>query len=128
MDVVSAEVCGTIEERFPEPADRLKAWFHEVAEQSHLIAQFGCPFGTLSTELEKRAQGTDRHATQLLQAPMMWAESQFRLMGRGDAPTLAIEMLAAYQGTAVLSHAFNDPALMEREADRVNAWIDSLAV
>ena len=115
-----------LEQQYDRPADRLKAWFHDVAQQAELISELGCPFGTLSTELEKRARGTDHHAAQLLQAPTDWATEQFRLMGCEDAEALGIEMLAAYQGTAVLTHAFKNPALILKEAGRVDAWIDSL--
>jgi hypothetical protein len=44
--------------------------------------------------------------------PLAWIEEQFRLMGRRDAHDLAIEFLASYQGTAVLTHALREPALL----------------
>jgi AcrR family transcriptional regulator len=125
---VSDLLLGTkvLDEGSQSPATRLKAWFRGVSGEAESIAQFGCPYGTLSTELEKRARGKDRHAAHLLQAPTDWAETQFREMGRVDAPDLAIQLLAAYQGTAVLAHVFGRPELLARETQRVENWIDSL--
>jgi TetR/AcrR family transcriptional repressor of nem operon len=108
------------------PAARLKAWFRELSAQAEPISRYGCSLGTLSTELEKRAHGADRHAAQLLQAPIDWAERQFREMGRKDAAELAIQLIAAYEGSTVLAHAFGSPDLMRREARRIDRWIDTL--
>ena len=47
-------------------------------------------------------------------------------MGRSDARDLAIQVIARYQGTALLTSAFRDPGLMEAEARRVAQWIDTL--
>ena len=58
--------------------------------------------------------------------PLAWTEEQFRLMGRRDAHELAVEFLASYQGTAVLTHALRDPALLANEGRRLERWIDSL--
>jgi TetR/AcrR family transcriptional regulator, transcriptional repressor for nem operon len=54
-------------------------------------------------------------------------EEQFRLMGRRDARDLAIALIAAYQGIALLTNTFRDPELMTREGRRLERWIDSLA-
>ena len=37
-------------------------------------------------------------------------------MGRPDARDLAVEVIARYQGTALLTSTFRDPGLMEGEA------------
>src|SRR5260221_288182 len=73
-------------------------------EQSEMYAQYGCPYRTLGSELAKRSQSSDSCAAELLQAPIDWAEMQFRAMGCLDAHALAIELIAAYQGTAVLTN------------------------
>jgi hypothetical protein len=62
-----------------------------------------------------------------MQIPLDWAEQQFRAMGRRDAPDLAVELVASYQGSAVLSNALGQPELMARQARRLERWIDVLA-
>ena len=48
-----------------------------LAEQRDTVAQYGCPYGTLSSELAKRADGTDP-----LAAPLM----QTQRLGRATVP------------------------------------------
>ena len=47
-------------------------------------------------------------------------------MGRRDAPDLAVELLASYQGSAVLTNALGQPELMARQARRLEKWIAAL--
>jgi len=130
--VVSARLAGletlfaALEQAHRTPTTRLKALFDELAGQSELVSQYGCPFGSLCSELEKRAHGADQHAAQLMQMPIDWAERQFREMGRANPRALAIQLIAAYQGAAVLTHALGSPDLMIGEARRVDRWLDSL--
>lgn len=49
-------------------------------------------------------------------------------MGRPDARDLAIELLAAYQGTAALTSTLGDAELLTRRGQRLQQWIDELAV
>jgi TetR/AcrR family transcriptional repressor of nem operon len=109
------------------PASRLKSMVEELAAQADMIAQYGCPHGSLCTELHKRSDGSDPASGRLLQTAVDWAERQFQQMGRSDARDLAIEMIVRYQGTAVLTQALGDPSLMKTEARRLGRWIDSIA-
>jgi TetR/AcrR family transcriptional regulator, transcriptional repressor for nem operon len=54
------------------------------------------------------------------------AEGQFRAMGREDAKELAVALIAAYEGIALLAATQRDPSLISVEGDRLNRWIDSL--
>jgi AcrR family transcriptional regulator len=116
-----------VERRHRSPKARLKALVRFLAEQADSTAQYGCPHGTLSTELAKQAEGPDSVSTPLMQIQLDWAEQQFRAMGRRDAHDLAIELLVGYQGSAVLTNALGQPDLMARQARRLERWIDGLA-
>ena len=48
-------------------------------------------------------------------------------MGRRDARDLAVALIAAYQGIALLTNTFRHPEFVVREARRLERWIDSLA-
>jgi TetR/AcrR family transcriptional regulator, transcriptional repressor for nem operon len=109
------------------PQARLKALVRELMSQRELVADYGCPLGSLCSELDKRADGLDRTCAELLQSPIDWAEQQFRSMGRRDARDLAVALIASYQGIALLTNTFRDPGLMTREGRRLERWIDSLA-
>ena len=114
-------------ERHRTPQARLKALVRELMSQREQVADYGCPLGSLCSELDKRADGLDRSCSDLLRLPVDWAERQFRTMGRRDARDLAVALIAAYQGIALLTNTFRDPELMTREGRRLERWIDSLA-
>jgi AcrR family transcriptional regulator len=116
---------AAIDGAYATPRERLKAVFGGLSQQSELIARYGCPRGSLCTELDKRADGPGITA-ELMRVPVDWAARQFQAMGRADGRDLAVEVVARYQGTALLANAFRDPALMDREAVRFAQWIDSL--
>ena len=122
----ASAMLAAIEDACETPRERLKALFGALGQQSDLIARYGCPHGSLCQELGKRADGGPV-AAELMREPVEWAERQFAAMGRSDARDLAIQVIARYQGTALLTSAFRDPGLMEAEARRVSQWIDSLA-
>ena len=113
-------------ERHRTPQARLKALIRELTAQSDLTAEYGCPMGSLCSELDKRADGLERTCAEMLQLPIDWAEQQFRQMGRRDARDLAVAMIASYQGIALLTNTFRDPELMVRECRRLERWVDSL--
>jgi hypothetical protein len=61
-----------------------------------------------------------------MRLPIEWAEGQFRSLGRPDAPDLAFDLLAAYEGSALLANTMHDPDVLSRAADRIAHWIDTL--
>ena len=108
------------------PRDRLKALFASLTEQAELIARHGCPHGSLCTELDKLPDGPGL-AAELMRVPVDWAERQFSALGRADARDLAVEVIARYQGSALLASTLRDPDLMARESVRVAAWLDTIS-
>ncbi|MEU2055950.1 TetR/AcrR family transcriptional regulator [Streptomyces bungoensis] len=111
----------------PDPAARLKALIEGWVGQRETAARFGCPFGTLATELDKRDDGLDLAAAQVMRALLDWVERQFGELGRPDARALAVELVAAYQGMSVLTNILRDPGLMAAQGARLTSWIDALA-
>ncbi|MGV4980828.1 TetR/AcrR family transcriptional regulator [Streptomyces sp. NRAIS4] len=111
----------------PDPAARLKALVAGWVDQRETAARFGCPFGTLATELDKRDDGLDRAAVKVMRALLDWVESQFAQLGRADAAALAVELVAAYQGMSVLTNTLRDPGLMAAQGERLQSWIDAIA-
>jgi TetR/AcrR family transcriptional repressor of nem operon len=108
------------------PKARLKAFVRMLADQGELTARYGCPQGSLCSELDKRDDESSRSCAQLIKLPIDWAERQFKAIGRRDAGELAVALQASYQGIALLTNTFRDPELMRREARRLERWIDSL--
>ncbi|MPZ94520.1 MAG: TetR family transcriptional regulator [Propionibacteriales bacterium] len=115
-----------LERRHRSPKARLKALMGVLAERADSTAQYGCPYGTLSSELAKQADGSHPLAAPLMQILLDWAEQQFRAIGRREAHDLAIELVSRYEGSAVLSNTLGQPELMARQARRLQRWIDAL--
>jgi TetR/AcrR family transcriptional repressor of nem operon len=114
-------------DRHRSPKARLKALVRALTDQRELAALYGCPHGTLCSELNKRGDDLDRAAATLMRLSIDWVEQQFRSMGRRDARDLAVAMIASYQGIMLLTNTFRQPELVVREARRLERWIDSLA-
>ncbi|MEU1431084.1 TetR/AcrR family transcriptional regulator [Nocardia sp. NPDC005746] len=122
----TAQEIITVLERIDAPASRLKALVRGWVEQRDVAARFGCPSGTLATELDKRADGLDRELADVMRGLLEWIDAQFAAMGRSDSRELAVALLAAYQGISLLTNTFRDPAMMAAEGARLERWIDSL--
>jgi TetR/AcrR family transcriptional regulator, transcriptional repressor for nem operon len=108
------------------PKSRLKALVGEFASQREVIALFGCPQGSLCSELDKRPGRPDFAFADLMRVPIEWAEEQFAALGRRDAHDLAVSLIASYEGSALLTNTFRDPGILAREARRLSRWIDGL--
>jgi AcrR family transcriptional regulator len=109
------------------PAGRLKALVGVLTSRRDRLASYGCPIGSLSSELDKREDAMRADAGIILTGLIDWAEVQFRAMGREDARELAVALIAAYEGIALIAATLRDPSLISVEGDRLNRWIDSLA-
>jgi TetR/AcrR family transcriptional repressor of nem operon len=114
-------------DRLPTPQERLKALVRGWVEQRDLTARYGCPTGTLASELDKRDDGLNGEIADVMRRLLDWAEGQFQEMGRSDARELAYALVAAYQGISLLTNTFRDPEIMATEGRRLERWIDSLA-
>jgi AcrR family transcriptional regulator len=117
---------AAIDAHHRSPKSRLKALVREFTGQSEMVAQHGCPMGSLCSELGKRVKQSSPVAAELMRLPIEWAEEQFRSLGRPDAHDLALDLMAAYEGRALLANTMSDPGVLSGAAQRLNRWIDSL--
>jgi TetR/AcrR family transcriptional regulator, transcriptional repressor for nem operon len=108
------------------PGNRLKGLLETRAEHSEDIARDGCPIGNLCTELGRREDDLGRSSSELLTLMINWARQQFEQLDQPHAEDLAIALLGAYEGAALLAHSLHDPQIIQREVRRLKAWIDSL--
>jgi AcrR family transcriptional regulator len=109
------------------PQARLKALAHGWVDVADTVAQYGCPLGSLCTELGKDSGDIAAPNGSLFEPIVDWMETQFRELGRRDKRDLAFELLARIQGAAVLAQAFRDPDILVRQTRITDRWIDSLS-
>jgi len=114
-------------DKLPEPRARILASIKAVADSREMVAQSGCPMGSLSQELHKEGGPLADKAAGMFSALLGWLEAQFRLLGMGEASSdHALHLVAALQGASLLTNAFNDPTLMLRETARLTKWVKTL--
>ncbi|HEU5469654.1 MAG TPA: TetR/AcrR family transcriptional regulator [Actinophytocola sp.] len=109
------------------PAERLTALVRRWEQMRDLVARYGCPFGTLTAELDRRDDGLDIEAARPIRRILEWMEIQLQNLGHRDARELATALFAGVQGGALLTSALRDPELMSGQVRHLERWIDTLA-
>lgn len=92
---------------------------------SKKIRSFGCPIGTLFSELAKLDHPGGSGARELFDLFRVWLRRRFEEMGRTeDADALAMHILARSQGAATLANAYPDEPFLEEEVAQMLVWLD----
>lgn len=106
------------------PIDRIQSFIQMLIANQAAITHYGCPVGTLCTELAKLQHASQAEANQLLTLFRTWLRRQFTLLGRTtDADELAMHLLARSQGIATLASAFHDEAFIQQEVRLMGDWL-----
>jgi len=115
-------------DRDPDPRARLKAFARGLAAGGDYTARYGCPHGTLCSELGKREDGPGRTSATLMSLFVDWAQQQFQLLGKDEreARELAVTLVSVFQGASLLANTFRDPALMAGQARQLEHWVDTV--
>jgi TetR/AcrR family transcriptional repressor of nem operon len=109
------------------PADRIRSFIHILIANRPDIKRYGCPVGTLCSELAKLNHAAQGEASQLFTLFRTWLRRQFTLLGReADADALALHLLARSQGVATLTNAFRDDAFIEKEVRQMCDWLTGM--
>jgi AcrR family transcriptional regulator len=109
-----------------EPADRIRSFIDILIANRADIKRYGCPVGTLCTELAKLGHAAQPAANGLFTLFRTWLRRQFVRLGRtADADTLAMHLLARSQGVATLASNFRDESFMRREVEQMHEWLSS---
>jgi AcrR family transcriptional regulator len=109
------------------PADRIRSFIHILIANRADIKRWGCPVGTLCSELAKLNHAAQGEANKLFTLFRTWLRRQFALLGRKDADALAMHVLARSQGVATLANAFHDEKFIRQEVEQMDAWLDAVA-
>lgn len=106
------------------PADRIRSFIHILIANQTKIKLYGCPVGTLCTELAKLNHRAQLEANKLFTLFRTWLRRQFTLLGRkADADKLAMHVLARSQGVATLANAFHDEKFINQEVTQMCDWL-----
>lgn len=109
-----------------QPAERIRSFINILITNQAKIMSFGCPVGTLTTELAKLNHASQQDANKLFSLFRVWLRQQFRLLGcEADADDLAMHLLARSQGIATLANAFHDEKFISQEVNQLHDWLNS---
>lgn len=111
-----------------EPAGRIRRFVHILLANRADIQSYGCPVGTLTTELAKLGHSSLGEASGLFTLFREWLRDQFALLGQEEnADALAMHVLALSQGVATLANAFRDEDFIRREVQQICDWVSTVA-
>lgn len=111
------------------PKQRIASFIRILLVNETKIRAYGCPIGTLFSELSKLGHAGEDGARRLFDLFRVWLRQQFHKMGRRhDADDLAMHILARSQGIATLANAYPDEDFLENEVRLMLAWLDAIPV
>lgn len=114
-------------DKLDSPRERLCAFIQMTSDNRKMLAKGGCPIGTLCTELCKEDGALAKRSAALFEQLLVWLKAQFAELGlRSDSQGLAVHLLSALEGIAVLAHSLNDPKIVVMETERLQGWIRAL--
>lgn len=106
------------------PAERIHSFINILIMNQSKITRYGCPVGTLCSELVKLNHKLQDNANELFTLFRNWLRKQFELLGHPKtADDLAMHLLARSQGIATLASAFHDAGFIDQEVQQLNEWL-----
>lgn len=115
------------EQAAKSPDDCIRSFIQMKVANRGAIKRFGCPVGTLCTELAKLSHPSQPGANAIFTLFRTWLTQQFKALGRAkDADALAMHLLAMSQGVSSLANAFNDEAFIRREVRLLEEWLEGV--
>ncbi|MHA7775695.1 TetR/AcrR family transcriptional regulator [Roseibium sp. M-1] len=112
-------------EALPDPRERILAFVVMTAGNSESLSRFGCPVGSLGTELGKQDQALRAELAAIFAGLLDWLTGEFRALGcsEGVSRQHAVHVLTVLQGASLLTHLFEDPAVIEGQVDDLTRYI-----
>lgn len=115
------------DQELPDPATRIGRYIDILITNQANIKHYGCPVGTLCSELAKLRHASKAEASALFTLFRDWLSQQFQLLGHHtDAESLAMHLIARGQGISTLANAFHDEAFLEQEVRQLHQWVQDL--
>lgn len=114
------------ERAIPDPRARLHALLDFVLSWQAVLADSGCPVGSLCQELGKQDGPLAAEARSIIQIQLDWVRRQFSAMGRTDADALAMKVITHLQGISLMANALGDPAVVADQVAELRQWLESV--
>jgi len=124
------QILSACTESIADPRARLLAFARVPQQHTDQVLQYGCPIGSLSTELCKSPgqDGSRLRMTSVFDLLRHWSASQFAALGIAQqrADQLALDLLARLQGVVLIANIYKDAEFLQRASDDIEGWLDAL--
>lgn len=110
-----------------DPKQRLLYFVEILIREETNVVKYGCPMGTLSSELAKTSGSLQQKAATVFATMSDWLESQLVQIGFADrAEEIALEILARLQGTTVIANVYRDHEFLRRSVKQHKHWLTTV--
>ena len=113
-----------------DPRERLLALANMPVKNEQEVLKYGCPIGSLSTELTKEQDQAVSaiKLTAVFDLLRDWCKQQFMALGLGDARAddYALDLLARMQGITLIANVYKDSAFLHRASGELSDWLNSI--
>ncbi|MDH5517393.1 MAG: TetR/AcrR family transcriptional regulator [Gammaproteobacteria bacterium] len=91
------------------------------------IVKYGCPVGTISSELSKSSVNLQMQVTDIFETLRQWIEIKMLAAGLAErSKSLSMEMLARLQGVTVLANVYHDIDFLRQSIQQHKQWLTDL--
>ena len=116
------------EKKYQSPLKCLQRYAQIALKVKNEVIQFGCPMGTLNSELGKGQHELQAITKEQFDVFEQWLKKQFQLMGHSkNASELVMHLMVRTQGIATMSYIHGDTRLIKREVQLILSWLESLS-
>ena len=113
-------------EHYATPKEGLLVFVAMVAGTKDLI-EYGCPVGTLNSELGKNRREVQQTARAMFDLLRDWLTRQFAALGyEANAEAMALHFLGRVQGIAMMAQVYHDANLLKNETQFLREWVQQL--
>ena len=119
------EVLALWDKEHLDAKDRLNCFIDSLKEGKSDLTRFGCPNGTLASELGKNNALTSELSRHVFDLIRQWLSEQFTSLGFSteQANDKALELFTRGQGICVLAQVYNDENLFVNEINKLKQMV-----
>ncbi|WP_420405641.1 TetR/AcrR family transcriptional regulator [Nisaea sp.] len=124
----SREMIAGWEAETDDPEARILGYIRILRDNRQDIMAYGCPVGTLTSELAKLNHRAQDAAGRIFTLFRDWLRGEFERLGcGGESDRNAMHVLAWSQGVATMANAYQDADFVEREISEISDWLHERA-
>ncbi len=115
------------EQESADPLQRLHALTRFPLQHEEQVLQYGCPIGSLSSELvkEQDTEISQARLTAVFDLLKGWIEEQVnKLSLNKQSDEVAKDLLAKMQGVIMIANVYNDAAFLHRGISDIQSWLN----